>query len=475
MSEYSLVQIPRPRDEQTFERGNEVLWQLLLNDPTAKLHGRRGQKQHGVDIVGSRNQDPNCIVGIQCKLKGEGKTLTAGEISDEVEKALKFVPPLSEYIIVTTAPDDAKLDKVAHELSIASSKGRAKSIKIQVFGWGSLEREIARYPKARNAFDPNHTPMNDNLEEKIDLLPEKFEQNISATLGPEFDSLREEIRALRTVEPVSRATSVYSEQEKQINDCIEIIENDPASALRILRGLEQRLTKDAPKDVKFRVKTNVAACQLKLGDESVAANGFIEAWKVDPERPKAISNKAFGLLLKGDLRKLRVFAETRLTKYPDNAALAACYIHSLVDDESVNDPLSKIPQAVHDAPEVAEAYIRWLIKRGGLGSWWDAAIAAHTAHPKNEELKELYANALLDRILGGGSLREPIILTDHERLDAMNACSIFESNWNRYSQGSRYARGDWSTVAINLMLSHRILGEKDKAAENWNSSTKVLS
>ena len=355
-----------------------------------------------------------------------------------------------------------------------SSKGRVKSIKVQVFGWGSLEREIARYPNARNAFDPNHTPINDSLEEKIELLPEKFEQKVSATLGSEFDSLREEIRALQTIEPVSRAISVYSEQEKQINDCVELIDSDPASALRILQGLEKRLTNDTPKNVKFRVKTNIAACQLKLGSDTVAANGFIEAWKIDPEQPKAASNKAFGLLLKGDLTEARTISETLLEKFTDNAALAACYIQSLVDDESVNDPLSKVPQASRNTPEVAEAYILWLIKRGRLDSWWDAAIAAHTAHPNNEELKVLYANALLDRILGGSSLQEPFILTDHERSDAIKACSILEAKWTKYNQGSRYARGDWPTVAINLMLAYRILGEKDKAKEIGTQALKCF-
>ena len=78
MSELASTQIPKPRDEQAFERCNEVLWRCILEDGTVKLHGRRGQKQHGVDLTGIRGGKPDRIVGVQCKLKSDGKFLKEG-------------------------------------------------------------------------------------------------------------------------------------------------------------------------------------------------------------------------------------------------------------------------------------------------------------------------------------------------------------------------------------------------------------
>ena len=98
MSEYTAAQIPKPSDEQTFERCNEILWRCILRDDTVQLHGRRGQEQHGVDLTGLRDDQPERIVGVQCKLKSEGQRLTEAEVRAEVEKALTFSPPLSEYI-----------------------------------------------------------------------------------------------------------------------------------------------------------------------------------------------------------------------------------------------------------------------------------------------------------------------------------------------------------------------------------------
>ena len=123
MSEFTATQIPKPSDEQAFERCNRILWSCILKDETVKLYGRRGQNQYGVDLTGIRENTPNRIVGVQCKLKGYGKNLTEVEVRGEVEKALAFRPLLSEYIVVTTAPDDANLDTLALELSHLCQQG----------------------------------------------------------------------------------------------------------------------------------------------------------------------------------------------------------------------------------------------------------------------------------------------------------------------------------------------------------------
>ena len=157
MSEFIATQIPKPRDEQAFERCNEVLWRCILMDKTVQMYGRGGQKQYGVDLTGIRDDAPDRIVGVQCKLKSDGKQLTETEVRGEIKKALTFRPLLSEYIIVTTAPDDANLHSLAHELSISASKSRGMDIKIRILGWGSLERELLRHPmRLKPSIHPTH-------------------------------------------------------------------------------------------------------------------------------------------------------------------------------------------------------------------------------------------------------------------------------------------------------------------------------
>ena len=71
----------------------------------------------------------------------------------------------------------------------------------------------------------------------------------------------------------------------------------------------------------------------------------------------------------------------------------------MIADSMVTDPLAQVPAAVRGTPEVAEAHISWLMDRGCHGEWWDAAIAARQAHPDSDAVSEMYASALLERIV----------------------------------------------------------------------------
>lgn len=155
MSLLAATQISKPADEQAFERASVVLWRGLLNDRSVQRNGRRGQRQNGVDLFGIRDDDAEWHVGIQCKLKSEGHFLTEQEVRDEVRKALTFKPPLREYYITTTAPDDVAMQELARELTQALAK-EGKKLRVFVWGWNTLEEKISEDAAARKAFDPTH-------------------------------------------------------------------------------------------------------------------------------------------------------------------------------------------------------------------------------------------------------------------------------------------------------------------------------
>ncbi|MDR3572108.1 MAG: hypothetical protein P4L81_08075, partial [Candidatus Pacebacteria bacterium] len=166
MSALAATQIPKPADEQAFERASVVLFRCLLGDPNVSRHGRRGQRQNGVDLVGIRNGDPAHLVGIQCKLKGAGHELSEKEVRDELTKALTFSPELREYFIVTTSPDDVDLQQLARELAVdLIAKGRR--LLIHVWGWNTLEERISEHADALKAFDPGHGVFSEQILEKV--------------------------------------------------------------------------------------------------------------------------------------------------------------------------------------------------------------------------------------------------------------------------------------------------------------------
>ncbi len=469
MSELSAVQVPKPRDEQAFERCSLVLWRCILNDEGTYLYGRRGQRQHGVDIVGCRDGDPRNVVGIQCKLKGEGQQLTENEVRAEVEKAFTFHPLLAEYAIVTTAPDDAKLQSLARELSASISEGRSVPLQISVIGWENLQQEVQRHPEALRAFDPSHTGHGEKILQKVEDVPEQ----VAEKLSPHLELIRQDIANLGVQQVTVESTAMDSEYEALITDYVSLIPNEPEIALESLQRLQSRLDANVGSRIRFRTATNIAACRLELGDVERAAAEFISACDIAPEERKAIANKALGHLLGNDWLRARDIAKKALDEQPENASLGAVFIRSLIHDDGVGDPMSLIPEAIRRTPEVEQAYVLWLVHRVEPQAWWEAAIQAHGRHPEVAELKEAYANALLSRAIGGEAYAYGLALQGNGLPNVEKAIEVYETLWDEMRSRKRRQRGDLTSVPLNLMLAYRILGRNESAtALGWEAAER---
>lgn len=178
MASYS-TRVAKPVNHQDFEERTSVLFRELLNDPNLKRFGRSGQGQEGIDLLGKRDGNPKKVVGVQCKLKGEGEKLTEDEVKSHVKMALAFKPKLTEYILVTTSPDDAKLDKLAARLS-QQQKSKGRRISIVVWGWETTQSRINEIHSAKNAFDPGFSPALGAIQSQLDAIVEKQKEQASS-------------------------------------------------------------------------------------------------------------------------------------------------------------------------------------------------------------------------------------------------------------------------------------------------------
>ncbi len=136
-------QLPPPKNWDEFEDICADLFMRELDDPNLVRHGRQGQRQNGVDIYGTRKD--GTYVGIQCKGKSiwPPTKLTIKEIDKEVKAALKFHPALSEFIFVTTSPDDNKIQ--SHARTITERHSSESLFSVHVFGWRELIRRLTNY------------------------------------------------------------------------------------------------------------------------------------------------------------------------------------------------------------------------------------------------------------------------------------------------------------------------------------------
>lgn len=135
------LSVPPPANWQDFERLCCDLWKRLWNVPHAHLHGRSGQPQHGVDVFAPLDGGARWA-GVQCK-RYEESFKEKNELEAEVEKARKFNPALCDFVIATTAPNDAKAQEWVREISTAQQK--LGSFAVSLYGWGDICRELAAH------------------------------------------------------------------------------------------------------------------------------------------------------------------------------------------------------------------------------------------------------------------------------------------------------------------------------------------
>ena len=139
----ATAQLPPPSSWEEFEQICADLFSLEWGDKKLVRHGRTGQRQNGVDIHGKPATGGSG--GVQCKGKRiwPPKKLTAAEVTAEVKKARKFAPALTEFIVVTTADDDAKLQ--AHARQITRRHENKKLFSVHVSRLAELERRIKNH------------------------------------------------------------------------------------------------------------------------------------------------------------------------------------------------------------------------------------------------------------------------------------------------------------------------------------------
>ncbi|WNG56520.1 hypothetical protein F0U59_18475 [Archangium gephyra] len=127
------LNFPPPTDDAAFERLVEELAAPALKGISSSLYGRKGQGQQGVDVVVELGD--GSFVGIQCK--STIHNLSIAVVTAEIDKAKKFSPKLSRFIVATTTPRDAVLQQEVRKL-------RSPGFSVEVWSWNDINDQLNR-------------------------------------------------------------------------------------------------------------------------------------------------------------------------------------------------------------------------------------------------------------------------------------------------------------------------------------------
>jgi len=120
-------------------------------------------------VYGRPNQK-DLWAGVQCKGKDvyTHKDLTEKEVKTEVEKAKSFKPRLSQFIIATTGPKDAKVEELARK--ITEEHLRNGLFSVSAWGWHDIVIRLADFPDLVEKYYPGLHVDVKGLKREIEAL-----------------------------------------------------------------------------------------------------------------------------------------------------------------------------------------------------------------------------------------------------------------------------------------------------------------
>jgi Flp pilus assembly protein TadD len=459
MSSSTIISIPS--DEKEFEENCLPLFCGLLNDPNVKLVGTRGKGQSGIDLTGRRDRDPAQPVGIQCKLVTRGGKLTEKIIRADLEKALTIKPPLSEFIVVTTARDDLEYDRVANTLSQEQVK-LGRQIDVQVWGWDTLQPKIRTHKAALDAFDPGHSASTDRL---IALGEESIERDAhaQATAERSFEMQEQIYKTVISID-AGRSGGLDAHLDIQIDGYRDILNDGKArTALALLEKLDGNLTADNSAAIRARVRANIGLAYQRLGNDERAGELLLEAYGLNPEEPKVATNRALGLQLLGRFEESADWARERLVQDPSDEHAAAFLLQAATFHLDLDDPIGDIPDELQSSELVRIYRCAFLRSRGLDDEWRQLAIENWQDNPHSAPVGRLAGDAYLEIAIGDGHFERSAKIDPARQQALQSARDLLQVSWDEVRQYENSDQNTYNCIACNLITANRALGNSEQA------------
>lgn len=479
MTEFSNRQIPAPLNWEEFESLCCDLWTETLKDSNTSKNGRSGQVQNGVDVFG-RKGGVGDWVAVQCKGKDGryGKGVTESELKEEVTKAKSFTPKISEFILATTAENDAKIQKIARELTEANKKNGLFSV--TVIGWSEIIRKLALHESIIEKHYPNQSlrlkSLGKNVEDLVDASLLQKSHSIETNNNVlELLSIVKDLQSINLGDGHSASRSdgieeVYNQEIDGYRDTLRSGQSRTARSL--LLKLKDRCWDNASEYIKFRIVTNIAACDIRLGNETEAMSGFRNAFQYAEDNEIANANLVLADIMEKDLSSAHEKATLAVKKFPGNETIFSHYVASYPLEDKSFDPSKCVPEELADSGTIAYSIHGYYRRSSNFESAREWIAKAYSLDPERFEIRFAYSSDLLEPF----TLDQSILVgqqISQEKLGRLSECKgILSGLFDEIlkSEESIY----FESIANNLVLTHRLLGDNNEATEVVNKALDVL-
>ncbi len=456
-----------PESSDAFEDRCAVLFRRVVNDPGLKGVATSGANQEGIDLIGARDGDPHQPISVQCKLKKRQDRLGMAEARSDIERSLRIQPPLTEIYVVTTAPDELALDKLAIAIRQQQAElGRA--VQIHVWGWNELQRRIRQFPDAIQAFDPEFSA---TAEELLRFGHESVE--IGRKTATELAAVRSEqqvvaggveqiLALMRSADTGSGALldKVFDQQIDSFRDLLN--RGRPGTAAEMLADLESRLPETASSAVRSRIRANLGFARMREGRDEEASRFLRDAYELNSSDRKARAHLNLALILEGRFDEAMTGCRILLGEDPTDALAASfAYQAAAMHDGSVN-PDTFVAAELRTDENVAINRLN-VLRRRDDGTWMAAAADLLAEYPDSGVAKRFAAEAMLEQAFAARSYDLPSEQGRERRAGIERAAELLQEHWDQVRLYENASQDVWAGVGVNLVTTYRSLRRREDA------------
>lgn len=457
--------LPPPNNWQEFEALTFDLFKRLWETDDAHMHGRSGQQQHGVDVYGTDRVHKKWV-GVQCKGKNGDyhAEVTTSELQQEVEKAKKFTPALNRFVLVTTAPNDQKIQKEARRLNQENLKSGL--FEVDIMGWEELKHLIQDHPDVLETYYEGLAP---GLSQKLVDALEDTREHITSELERRLPTTKGDVRASFAAAP-AKADS-YDRLGQRITDIAGMLNRNPQHVLDLLSDLWVKEAPSASDRNRYRIKANMASAYWVLGRRSEAGDYFRNAGEEIPEEGDGLAVLATAKMIEGDYPAAADLSRHALNLNSDSDRAAGVLIETAPSDMPWEELQADLPEKFRQNPELLIALAE---RASGQGREKDANHLVKSAirrAPNNWLVLARAALIKFGKVADKDEIRFLRLLREGDRKIVEEASDLFNQSWEAIKTSGWPTQGDW--VAANRASTLLLLSNESAADETLRDAVSM--
>lgn len=452
MSEVLSRELPAPRRWQELESLAFDVYRRQWKTSDAQLNGRAGQPQAGVDVYGTDRLEGR-FTGVQCKGKdGDyGGALTETELRQEVAKALTFEPPLDAYVVLTTAPNDAAIQRVAREISGVHAKQGL--FEVRVTGWDTFRHYVAEDQDVLVKYFRDFAP--------VDVVARLAASSTEQAQGfARIESMmRTNHRMISGLRDGHSGGDTLAERVTEISRVIG--DGAPTAAIRALERLLAEEGDTASPLARYRLLASLGNARYALGEEAAAIALFRQAHAAHPDYTNARVTLAIAHLLESDRPTAYELAKVAFAEDTTSARTAGVLIDAAPEGTTIEQLESLVGVDLLVDPDVKLHLSMRAHSVGDEAAQLRFAEEALAAAPEDWRALSAVAEGLMQPLATLDGLALTHDLPENRRADVERATELTARAWVALTKRESTSQG--RHVAANLISLLGLAGRDGEA------------